>query len=211
LHIASFLLLEMDHTPDNAAQAVKQEELKELLNTFVETRAPHSTEKIERLIGSFIALRPPLDPPLEIKLIVMSDLGQGGAKSRKPGNITLNWRRLFELIPDVTIAGASAAESMWLIPFAALYVWMKLWKAAAVNIEERDAFVLYSLWLNRNERKRIAEDEAFSMTKSLAEKHDLPAITKKNFAQAIDKLLSLDCIEIDEGVIWLREWVRVTY
>jgi hypothetical protein len=201
----------MDYTPDNAAQAAKQTELDALLKAFVDARAPHSTENIESLIGSFITLSPPLDPPLEIGLIVMSDLGQGGARSRKPGNITLNWRRLFQLIPDATIAGAGAATTTWLIPFAALYIWMKLWKAATIDIEERDAFVLYSLWLNRNERKRIAEDEAFSMTKSLAEKHDLPEMTRKNFARAIDRLLSLGCIEMDEGVIWLREWVRVTY
>jgi hypothetical protein len=146
-----------------------------------------------------------------MELIVMSRLGQDGSKSRKPGNVTLNWRRLFELVPDATLAGASATEARWLIPLAALYIWMKLWKVATIDIEEGDAFVLYSLWLHRSEKKRIAEEEAFSRTKSLAEKHELPVLTRKKFDQAINKLLSLECIEMDEGVIWLREWVRIKY
>lgn len=202
----------MDYTPDHDAQAIKEKELETLLNEFIESRAAaHSGEHAKKLIGSFVTLSPPLDPPLMMELIVMSRLGQGGGTSRKPGNVTLNWRRLFELVPDATIAGASATEARWIIPFAALYIWMKLWKVATINIEEEDAFVLYSLWLHRNEKKRIVEEEAFSRTKLLGEKHGLPAMTRKKFDQAISKLLSLECIEMDEGVIWLREWVRIKY
>ena len=141
----------------------------------------------------------------------MSELGKGGAKSRKPGNITLNWRKLFELIPDVTLAGASVVGAQWLIPFAALYIWTRVWQAAAVELEEEDAFVVYSLWLHRNDRRRLTEDEAFLQTKALSKKHGLPAINKKKFKQIINKLLSLECIEMNNDVIRLRERVVIKY
>lgn len=88
---------------------------------------------------------------------------------------------------------------------------MKLRKVATVDIEEKDAFVLYSLWLHRNERKRIPEDEAFLKTESLATQHGLPSLTRERFDQAINRLLSLGCIELDDGDIWLREWIIVRY
>lgn len=114
-------------------------------------------------------------------------------------------------MPDVALAGAGATEARWLIPFAALYIWMKLRKVATVDIEEKDAFVLYSLWLHRNERKRIPEDEAFLKTESLATQHGVPSLTRERFDQAINRLLSLGCIELDDGDIWLREWIIVRY
>jgi hypothetical protein len=201
----------MDYTPDKAAQAAKQKDIETLLVTFGEDHTALDPEQAKQLIDSFVTISPPLNPPLLMELTVMSNLGRGGGKSRKPGNIRLNWRRLFELVPDVTLAGAGAATAHWLIPFAALYVWMKLWNAATVNIEEEDAFFLYSLWLHRNDESRISEDEAFSKTESLIKNHGLPLIKRETFDQAINKLRSLECIELDGGVIWLREWVIIKY
>lgn len=201
----------MDYTPDRAASELKRKEILALLADFGESHHALGHKQTKQLFDNFITITPPLDPPFVMEMIVMSRLGRGGTRSRKPGNIRLNWRQLFEVVPDVTLAGAGAAGVRWLVPFAALYIWMKIWDVATLEIEEKDAFVLYSLWLHRNERKRISEDEAFSKTQSLAKEHKIRALTKPQFEEITNKLLSLECIELNDGDILLREWIIVKY
>lgn len=201
----------MDYTPDTAAQESKRKEIETILTSLGEDRAALTPSQIKQLVGGFIAISPPLDPPHLMTFTVMANLGRGGANSRKPGNITLNWRNFFDLVPDITLAGAGAVGTNWLIPFAALYVWTKLWNAAAIKIEEKDAFILYSLWTHRNEKDRISEDDGFFKTNLLTEKQGMPPIKREAFDQAVTTLSSLDCIELEAGIIWLREWVRIKY
>jgi len=92
-----------------------------------------------------------------------------------------------------------------------LYVWTKLWNAATIKIDEKDAFILYSLWTHRNDKDRISEDNGFLKTSLLTEKHGMPPIKREAFDQAVNTLSSLDCIELEGGIIWLREWVRIKY
>ncbi|MDP2602492.1 MAG: hypothetical protein Q8S00_07850 [Deltaproteobacteria bacterium] len=201
----------MNYTLDNAAREAKEKEIEAILATLAAGHAVLDPRQTQKLIGSFVTVTPPLLPPPVIKRITISELGRGGGDTRKPGNVTLNWRKLLELVPDVTLAVAGVAGSPWLIPLAALYVWMRLWNAASVSLEEEDAFVVYSLWLHRNGENKISEDNAFLKTETLAHKHGFPAITKEKFTKIIDKLLSLECVEMEEGIIWLREWVRIEY
>jgi len=201
----------VDYTPDDTARLAKQTEIQEILKTFNETKAPLDSTSNARLMKHFVNLTAPLNPPIIMEMIVMSQLGRGGARSRKPGNITLNWSSLLELAPDVTLAGASATETHWLVPFAALYIWMKLYNAASIEITEKDALVLYSLWQHKNSDRKISEDDAFLRTHTIQEENGLTPITRKQFDDAINNLLSLECIELNNGIIWLREWVRIRY
>lgn len=201
----------MDYTPDRAAQQAKRKEIETILASLGEGHATLAPTQIKQLVDSFVTISPPLDPPLLITFTVMANLGRGGGNSRKPGNITLNWRKFFDLVPDVTLAGAGAVGTNWLIPFAALYIWVKLWNAATIKIDEKDAFILYFLWTHRNDEDRISEDEGFSKTNLLAEKHRMPSVKREAFDQAVNTLSSLDCIELKAGIIWLREWVRIKY
>jgi len=124
----------MDYTPDTNGQEAKKREIETLLFAFAEGRPQLQSSHIYQLIDSFITITPPQNPPLLVHYITIARLGQAGGESRKPGNIILNWKRLFELVPDITIAGAGATEAQWLIPFAALYIWMKLWNVTSVNL-----------------------------------------------------------------------------
>lgn|SRR5215472_719943 len=199
-----------EYTPDNRAREAKEKEIEELLTEFAR-ELDANLEVLRQLMGTYITLTPPLKPPYSIQYIAGAQLGKGGAITRKPGNIRLNWRKLFELVPDVTIAGAGAAAETWLIPFAALYVWMKLWNVATIELKEEDAFVICSLWRHRGQDNRIPEDEAFAKATALAKENGLPILTKDRFSEILTKLATLECIELKEGTIWLREWVRTTY
>jgi hypothetical protein len=203
----------MDLSPDHHAQKAKEKEIETLVVAFADEHSPLNASQAKKLIGTFITLTPPLKPPLLMDYMTVGSLGRGGTVSRKPGNITLNWRRLIELIPDVTLAGATAAETQtpWLVLIAALYIWTKLWKAASIKLDEQHALVVYSLWLHRNSENKILEEDAFLKTNELAQKHNRPVLNKEKFTRIINKLLSIDCIEIDGGVIWLCEWVTIKY
>ena len=68
---------------------------------------------------------------------------------------------MFELVPDATLAGAAGFTEKWLLVFAGLYIWMKIWKAATIELQESDALILYVLWQNRDSRNKISEELAF--------------------------------------------------
>src|SRR5438093_1186359 len=124
----------MNFTPDHNAQQAKEKEIETLVLSFAETHSPLDASQAKKLIGTFVTISPPLDPSFQhAHWMTVAALGRGGGESRKSGNIMLNWRKLFELAPEATLAGGAAVETPWLIPFAALYVWMRLWKASEVK------------------------------------------------------------------------------
>jgi len=203
----------MDYTPDNAALEAKEAEIQRLLLTFAEKHPSLVPSEVQKLIGSCVRVTAPLNPPAISGLITMDDLGRGGGISRKPGNITLNWASLFQLVPGAARAVGGAIGDPWLMLFAALELWGKLSKVLffEVTLMEEDAFVVFSLWLHRDGKNKIAEDDAFLKTKALAKKHGISLPTKKRFREIVSKLLLLGCIEIESGVIRLIERVRITY
>jgi hypothetical protein len=83
--------------------------------------------------------------------------------SRKPGNIVMNWRKLIDVTPDVTIAAAGATGGpAWLLPFIGLYIWNKLWCGAKVEFSKSEAIVILALWKNRDARKKMKKKMVLS-------------------------------------------------
>lgn len=39
----------------------------------------------------------------------------------------------------------------------------------------------------------------------------LVVLTEAEYQRAVNRLVEMKCIELDDGIIWLREWVRVKY
>jgi hypothetical protein len=145
-------------------------------------------------------------------MITLGSFGDEGGTSRKPGNIFLNWRKLMDIVPDATIAAAGAMTSpAWLLPLIGLYVWNKLWRGAEEELTNVEACTICALWKNKDSRNRISEDDGFTATNTLRAHHGLPQLTRVEYNKASNRLLAMDCIELSNGIIWLREWVRVSY
>lgn len=190
----------------------KKGELLRLAQQAIPAKIGAAGNSAESLVQSFIRLTPPTEPEIEIGFITMDSDGRGGGKSRKPGNIFLNWRKLFEIIPDVTIASMGGATAPgWLLPLIGLDVWNKLWCNAAEEISEVEATTIHALWKNRNSRKRISEDDGYVKTDILRNDMGLPSLSRSEFDVAVNRLLRMRCVKIEEGIIWLREWVRTSY
>lgn len=196
---------------DNQALELKKAELAKLAEIAINERAADSASIARLVVGAFASVTPPIEPPVRIELIVMNVSRTPRAESRKPGNIVLSWRKLFEIVPDATLAAAGAKEATWLIPFAALYIWSKLWRAAKEDLTDVEATILYALWKSRNAKNKVESGIGYEKTNSARLECGLPAISRDSYQKAVDRLLKLQCVEMKDGWLWLREWVRVTY
>jgi hypothetical protein len=196
---------------DVLALTQKRDEVLNLAREAREETVAFDTDAAAAVLGAFVELTPPEKPEYVFHLITMNSFAQD-AESRKPGNLFLNWRKLIDIVPDTTIAAAGAtAAPAWLLPFIALYVWNKLWCGAKETLTKDEATIIMALWKHRSGKSTIGEDEGFTRTNEVRLRQGLRTLRRNIYDQAIDRLLRMHCIEMNEGVIWLREWVRITY
>jgi hypothetical protein len=204
-------------TPDTKALAAKRKEIESLIAEFATRVSPELFDSFIEITAPEIEITiAPSDtdsPPSDQSTFVRATIGPYGVvrgKTRKLGNIRFNWRRLFELGPDVMIAAAPAVDSRWFIPAAGLYILNKLRQAVSVALHQTEAIVLCSLWSN-HQKDKISEQSAFVELQSYTVGHRLAQIDKSTFDECITRLHALGCIEMDSGNIGLREQVEITY
>lgn len=169
-----------------------------------------------RLVDAFAKITPPEEPEITIGLITISSLYDAPkASSRKPGNVVLNWRKLLDIVPDVSLAGLGAATlpvaPQVAVVLAGLYIWNKVWRGAVEEFSDVEAVTILALWEHKNEKDRISEQDGFARTNEVRERYALPPLTANQYASAVNRLVSLECIELEDGIIWLREWARKKY
>ncbi|OWT63798.1 hypothetical protein [Candidimonas nitroreducens] len=179
-----------------------------------------SDEQIQAAIKAFARVTPPRLPEEKIDItfgLITVDMLRNvpSAESRKPGNVVLNWRKLVDIVPDIYFAGLGAATAP-LAPalsmiFAGLYIWNKLWKGSAEDFSKDEAIAILALWKNRDAGNKIGEDDGLMRTNELRVRYDLPPISRGQFAAIVDRFVGINCIELENGVIWLRESIRVRY
>jgi hypothetical protein len=176
---------------DESAAADKRRTIREAATAARRTLQVLPDDRIDSAVEAFSRVTPPEEPELTIGLVTISSLyTTPKAQSRKPGNIVLNWRKLIDIVPDVSLASLGAATlpiaPAWSVVLVGLYVWNKIWD-------------------------KIAEADGFEKVNELRTSYSLPPLTLGQFTSVIDRLVQIDCVELEEGVIWLREWVRVKY
>jgi hypothetical protein len=171
-----------------------------------------------QLVNAFATITPPERAEIEfnIGLITISSLYEAPkAKSRKPGNVLLNWKKLLDIVPDVSLAGLGAATlpvaPQVAVALAGLYIWNKVWRGAVEEFTDIEAVVILALWEHKNDRDKISESEGFARTNEVRARYALPPLSASQYAAAVNRLTSLECIELEDGIIWLREWVRKRY
>jgi hypothetical protein len=153
-----------------------------------------------------------MEPEPVIELVTVYSSRSPRGRSRKPGNILLNWRKLIDVVPDATLAGVGAtANPQWTIPLVGLYIWNKFWRGAEEELSDVEATVILALWKGRNSENKIGEDEGFVKTNEFRSTSSLPTLSRDDYTAAINRLLIMKCIEISDGIIWLREWVNIRY
>ena len=200
---------------DETAAEKKRDELSQAARASATTGSlPEPT--LDRILAAFARITPPQEPEITVGLVIISSpYSEPKAESRKVGNVLLNWRRLIDIVPDISLAGLGAA-TLPVSPaiaavLAGLYVWNKLWRGSVEELSNTEAVTMLALWQNCDSHKNISEQDGLSRTNELLASYSMPPLSQRQYAAAIDKLLKIECIAINEGVIRLIEWVRVKY
>ena len=95
---------------DEDAADAKRQDIRRAASNARRTLPSFSNEAIDSAVEAFAAVTPPEEPEITIGWVTISSLHSApSAQSRKPGNIILNWRRLIDVVPDVSLAGLGAA------------------------------------------------------------------------------------------------------
>ena len=132
--------------------------------------------------------------------------------SIKPGNIVLNIKELIEAIPEVVSIGAGmVCDNLVITVCGAFSLWLKLRDIATVSITREQAFTIVALWKSCNSAHKISLDDGFIATNVLLKQYGESEITNLKYNIVIDSLIKMQCIELTEGIIWLREWISRSY
>jgi hypothetical protein len=200
----------MKYTKDENSLNEKRAELIQIATGVLD---PRDAQVAARIVDSFCAMSPPLDPPEFMGMITIYSHGENGGRTRKLGNLCLNWRKLAADFGDLSLTVAGTVAEPWLIPFAALSIWNKVSTHSSIELSPNHATVLYAMWNGRNSNNELTEVDAFEKSAVVFKLNNWPMLAKPTFETIIADLESLKCIERrkPKRMIWLREGVQQTY
>ena len=198
---------------NNVTQQLKTTIAETLSNVFSNQSNDVSLIYNNLVRSRFVSISPPLEEPPMMQLLTMDSLrNYKDGSSIKPGNILLNIRKLIEAIPEVVSIGAGMISDNHIVTVCgALSLWLKLRDIATINISKEQAFVIVALWKNCNSNHKISLDDGFIATNNLFDQYGEPEITRLKYNMIIDSLVKIECIELTEEIIWLREWISKNY
>lgn len=166
----------------------------------------------ELINSEFIKIFPPEEDEPRFEMILLNSNGRYGGYSRKPGNIVLNISNVIDITSDIilTASGISFSSKVLLVT-ASIKIWNTLWSKSKIEIGEDHAIVLHSLWKNCDHNHKIKEETGFLKTNELRQEHGIKTLTKQGYTHIIDDLYKIKSIMLENGVVWLRECVKITY
>ena len=200
---------------DNEALETKRKELEGLarqaISRFPWAQSSTAESAVQSAVQAFTCLTPPTKPKMMVSFARPSlTIRRGRGHSRKPRNISICWPKLIEIVPEVTVAAVGAMTTpYWAWPFIGLYIWNKLWRSAEEDLSEVEATIIHALWEHRNGNNEISEDDGYRRTNSIREQRKMPALSRSEYNAGINHLLQMRCLDIVEGMIRLREKVRI--
>jgi hypothetical protein len=190
----------------------KRKELTDIVKDVIQSYDIQNKEKIaSEIIDHFLNITPP-EMELRMEILTLKQGGVGGGSSTKPGNIWLNWRKLLVEGSESILTFIGAVAVPWLIPFAGLVVWNKIWSMLTIEITERHSVVIWTMWLNRDSENCIEGQLILDLVNKELSKYNRPQMNQQELDMLLKDLEKMKCIEKTEGnKWWLREWVKVVY
>ncbi|MGC9986599.1 MAG: hypothetical protein ABSF35_23645 [Polyangia bacterium] len=154
-------------------------------------------------------------PPEFLRVFVtdsvsMSPGGGGGARSRKLGNIAVSPRKLLMTLPAM-ISSLWLQDHPWAAAFMALSLLESILSKTELQIQEREATVLWAIWLNRDAMDRIPKEALLAVVNSERADHGRAGLSPDEFVDALALLVELGCIRDEESSWRLCESVQVEF
>lgn len=202
---------------DSNRQAEKREELVTALRDALAQHAGVSAaeDAAGKILDVFARVTPPKEGTVYMEMITVASFsGRGGGRSSKPGNIRLNMRLLFDALASGTFTVVSLKEFPWAVPFAAILLWNSLWRAAQVELTEKEVAILWTMWRIRDPDKCVKESSLLPALAEHVEKHKLAPITGSDVKYGLERLAKIETIARSrrEANEWrLIEWIQKAY
>jgi len=131
---------------------------------------------------------------------------------RKPGTIMLSWRKLTDVVTDIVIAAAEAnTQHLWIVVFVGLTIWSKLQASAAERLTADEATTMLALWKYRRSSDEIGDDDGFTKANAVRAELGMPALARDKYEAVLACLLQLGCVDVKDGIIRLRDTLRLQY
>lgn len=132
-----------------------------------------------------------------------------GGRTIKPGNIVLNLRKLIDSIPTITALSVSMAVDIPILRVcSALSLWKEIRDVMTVEITRMQSIVIIALWKFRDHTNHIHLDYGYDRVNYFCETIGEEKLSWDDYNKIVDELLKLQCIDICEEVIWLRESIK---
>jgi hypothetical protein len=194
----------------------------DLLKVVVDRLGVHVGDKNQSdlpAIANFIVdkcckISAPEREEVAMELIVLRPGGGGGGRSRKPGNIALNMRKLVVALASSTLAISGIVANPLLAPLGALVLWDSIVSKMELDFQEREASVIWAMWLNRNERDHVAREGLLDLVNKERQTHGRAALSALELDDACLALSKIGCIKPAKGIEsawWLCEWIQVNF
>jgi hypothetical protein len=134
----------------------------------------------------------------------------GGGRSRKLKHIAFNWKKFFGTAPEL---GLTTAGSLTLAPFwqatLGLYLLKRVRDDLTIDLSDAEASLVEALWRNGGIARWVTSSDAFHFTNALRKERSAKPLDRRAYESAVDKLVHLACIFLEDDTIQLRELVRV--
>lgn len=169
-----------------------------------------ATETANTFVHSFADItEPEIDTTIHLLTI---DMERRRGRSLKPGNAVFNWKKLLTHASESVLTVAGSVAFPWLIPFAALAVWNRVWSLLTIELGETHAVVIWTMWNNCDSDHQLSADKVLPLVNNELLSYSRQTINKEELEHVLHDLKRMTCIEkTDDNTWWLREWVCVTY
>lgn len=163
-----------------------------------------------------IIISPPIEDDIEDQnfqyVSLESNILKGGM-SRKPGNIRLDIDNCLNIIisSSVSVASAISEQNIIIKIMGLLGVICSLNKDMKVKISADQASLLRGIYYNCDEKKQIEIQTCYKEINKIREYNGMGILNKVQYNKILDELCEIKCISIENGVICLREKIKIYY
>jgi hypothetical protein len=173
-----------------------------------------SQQVASEVIKHFASVSAPEKPARIMKMIMLNPGGDSSSRSTKPGNIKLNIKKFITALAGGTLTISGVIGQRWATVLAALVVWESLWASLNIELSEREAATLWTVWKYADEENCISNEGLLDRVNTELTSSGRNSISQSELDRSLGVLQKISCIQrskIDDSKWWLREWVRVNF
>ncbi|NFG61078.1 MULTISPECIES: hypothetical protein [unclassified Clostridium] len=172
---------------------------------------------LETLIEKdFIIIIPPIIDEIEdqnYQYITLENNVLKGGSSRKPGNIILNIEDFLNTIIPVSISFTTAISNKDITKkvMGLLGVICYLTQKMKIDISVDQAFVLRVIHRKCKNRSGFTSEECYKEVNIMRKKSNNQILSSIQYSNILDDLCKINCISIENDIIYLKEKIKIKY